>query len=129
MLMDVWPKAFPDDFIKTEESDNATASPPPENPFSIIVDEIDGTVGFRTGMPDWGVSVGIFYPDQPVAGVINFPGYQKLYQAVLGRGATCNSQPLPVNKTQRENLVLADCVVSFNYPPTSLCHLGNVSTG
>lgn len=115
LVTEIWSEAFPQDFIKTEESNNAEQLSPKGNPFSIIVDEIDGTVGFRTGMPDWGVSIGIFYQDQPVAGVINFPGYQKLFQAVLGAGATCNNQALPINRAQRENLMLADSIVSFNY--------------
>ena len=47
--------------------------------FTWIIDPIDGTRAFASGLPLWGISVGIFQRDEPYAGVFYIPMTEEMY--------------------------------------------------
>jgi fructose-1,6-bisphosphatase/inositol monophosphatase family enzyme len=47
--------------------------------FTWIIDPIDGTRAFASGLPIWGISVGIFHVGEPYAGVFYMPGTGDLF--------------------------------------------------
>lgn len=61
--------AFPDHGVLGEEF----AQRPAHSPFTWILDPIDGTRQFISGLPTWGVLIGLAYEGRPILGVIDQP--------------------------------------------------------
>jgi myo-inositol-1(or 4)-monophosphatase len=71
----------------------------PTQPYTFVLDPIDGTLAFTCGTPGWAVCVGVL--DQalrPVAGIISAPSWDSVFVADMDphSPATCNGSPLPV---------------------------------
>src|SRR5215472_16699757 len=62
-----------------------------------VVDPIDGTHNFLTGVPFWCVSVGLVAAGELVLGIIYHPLAAELYSARKGGGAFLNGQPIKVS--------------------------------
>ncbi len=62
-----------------------------------IVDPIDGTRAFLSGHPDWSIAVALLADDQPLIGFVHAPAGGADYEAVRGRGATRNGEPIRVD--------------------------------
>jgi len=62
-----------------------------------IVDPIDGTRAFLSGHPDWSIAVALLAGGQPRIGFVHAPVGDADYEAVLGRGATRNGEPIRVD--------------------------------
>ncbi len=86
---------FPDDGIIGEEygvEDGAAA-------FTWVIDPIDGTSPFVSGIPAWCISIAIVSGRRHVAGIIYAPCTGELYSALAGAGATMNEVPIKVSAT------------------------------
>jgi histidinol phosphatase-like enzyme (inositol monophosphatase family) len=75
--------AFPDDAILGEELDDRPGS----SDFRWILDPIDGTKSFISGVPLYTTLVGVVYQQRPVIGVISAPALGELVHAAEGQGA------------------------------------------
>jgi len=64
-----------------------------DSPFEWVLDPIDGTRAFISGLPTWGTLIGLAYEGEPVIGVIDQPYVGERY---LGwtTGATLNGKPI-----------------------------------
>ncbi|NNE80474.1 MAG: inositol monophosphatase [Silicimonas sp.] len=62
-----------------------------------IVDPIDGTRSFITGLPLFGVLLGYAEAGAPALGIINMPALEELYSGARGLGATLNGKPIQVS--------------------------------
>lgn len=62
-----------------------------------IVDPIDGTRAFLSGHPDWSIAVALLVRGEPKIGFVHAPALGTDYEAVQGRGATCNGEPIRVD--------------------------------
>ena len=62
-----------------------------------VVDPIDGTRAFVSGLTAWAVSVALVSGDRPVAGVVYAPATDELYHAVTGGGAFRNGAAIVVS--------------------------------
>ncbi len=62
-----------------------------------IVDPIDGTRSFISGLPLFGMLLGYLADGVPQLGVINMPALGELYTGALGTGATLNGTPIAVS--------------------------------
>ena len=62
-----------------------------------IVDPIDGTRAFLSGHRDWSIAVALLQAGQPLIGFVHAPAGGTDYEAVQGRGATCNGRPISVS--------------------------------
>ncbi len=60
-----------------------------------LVDPLDGTTNFTTGLPISCVSVGAAFDGLPLAGAIYDPYRDELFTAALGQGAALNGRALP----------------------------------
>ena len=58
--------------------------------FTWIVDPIDGTRSFISGVPLFGMLLGVLQGEKPVAGVIRMPALGECYAGCRGSGATMN---------------------------------------
>jgi myo-inositol-1(or 4)-monophosphatase len=73
-----------------------------------IVDPIDGTRAYLAGLPDWSVSVALVEDGRPVAACLYAPASEQFFTAIVGRGATCNGQPIAASDgASLENLRVA----------------------
>jgi len=58
----------------------------PDGRLRWVIDPIDGTKAFVTGVPAWGVLVGLMVDGRPVAGWCRQPYLDETFAAVAGRG-------------------------------------------
>jgi len=75
-----------------------------------VVDPIDGTKEFITGIPEFVISIGLVQNGQPVVGVLFNPVKGEMYAASKGNGAYLNGRKLSVSTT--EELSQASLLVS-----------------
>jgi myo-inositol-1(or 4)-monophosphatase len=80
---------YPDHRILSEES----GLHPGNETTTWAIDPIDGTRSFATGLPIWGVSIGILRHDEPVAGGLYMPVTNEMYWGTRQQ-AYYNYQPL-----------------------------------
>lgn len=87
-------EAFPEDgFLGEETGGDLSRS-------LWIVDPIDGTKNFLSGLPMWGVSVGLVEDGEPKIGIIILPAMGDEYLAIKGQGSTRNGAPVHVSKNR-----------------------------
>lgn len=82
-----------------------------------IVDPIDGTTNFLSGLPMWGVSVGLVIDGMPKVGIIILPALGKEYLAIEGQGSTCNGAPIRVSENRDIEKALVIFGRSTDLPP------------
>ncbi|MGH7273785.1 MAG: inositol monophosphatase family protein [Nitrospiria bacterium] len=61
--------------------------------FTWIIDPIDGTRAFASGLPVWGISVGVFHQGEPYAGAFYMPATGEMYWGSQEE-AYCNERKL-----------------------------------
>jgi myo-inositol-1(or 4)-monophosphatase len=77
-----------------------------------IVDPLDGTTNYATGLPIYCVSIAYERDGRIEAGVIYDPTLDELFLATRGGGATLNGSPMRVS----ERDVLITCVLATGFP-------------
>ena len=90
-------ETFPEHNIVSEElgSNNLHSD------YTWYIDPIDGTNNFVHNYPSFAVSIGIFYKDNPFAGVVyDIPNNEKYY-ALKNQGSYCNDSQISVSKTKQ----------------------------
>lgn len=65
--------------------------------YTWVVDPIDGTSNFASGLPTYGIMIGLLKDSTPIAGGISLPAFDQLFIAEKGCGATCNGQKIHVS--------------------------------
>jgi myo-inositol-1(or 4)-monophosphatase len=56
-----------------------------------VVDPIDGTRAYLSGLPDWSISVALVSDGRPVIGALYAPVTDELFLSIAGEGATLNA--------------------------------------
>lgn len=64
--------------------------------FTWVVDPIDGTSNFASGLSTYGIMIGLLHKDNPIAGGISLPFFDLIYLAEKDKGAFCNGQAITV---------------------------------
>ena len=82
--------AFPNDGIVGEED----APKPSTTGYTWVIDPIDGTTNFISGIPAWTVVLAVVSEDSTQIGVIFDPVHKEMFVANRGAGATLNGAPL-----------------------------------
>ncbi|GGX32014.1 inositol monophosphatase family protein [Streptomyces noursei] len=59
-----------------------------------VIDPVDGTVNYLYGLPSWAVSIAAEKDGETVVGVVAAPMRGETFQAVRGRGAHLNGEPI-----------------------------------
>ncbi|HLT40515.1 MAG TPA: inositol monophosphatase family protein [Enhygromyxa sp.] len=100
--------ALPDVAWRGEESGYAEASGPPgTSAREWVVDPLDGTTNFLSGIPHFAVSIALREDGETVCGVVYQPLTDEMFAAARGAGATRNGVALRVSSRDRwEQVVL-----------------------
>jgi fructose-1,6-bisphosphatase/inositol monophosphatase family enzyme len=88
---------FPDDGVIAEEND-LRKPPAPGNTRTWLVDPIDGTASFSTGLPVWGVALGLVEDGEPAAGFFYAPAVDDLIVTTDGGQVVRNGQPAAIRE-------------------------------
>ena len=80
-----------------------------------ILDPIDGTNNFMSGIPLWATLIALQVEDRSVLGVAHAARIGETYSAAVGGGAFCNGEPISVsqNSEMEDAAVLFASVQSF----------------
>lgn len=94
IIIDILMKAFPTHSVIAEESgrDNKYSE------YRWVIDPLDGTISFASGIPTYGVSIGLLKDNKPILGVINHVSDNNLYWAEVGKGAYLNGKKIAVSQ-------------------------------
>lgn len=94
---------YPNITVYAEEKSNM----PIGNELTIVLDPLDGTCNFSTGIPLYGVQAAVFDNKDIVASIIYLPRYSWTFKAIKGEGVTLNNIPLILNKvTKQEDAII-----------------------
>lgn len=66
-----------------------------------IVDPLDGTREFISGIPEWSVSIGLIEDGLPVAGGVHNPATGETFIGAVDKGVTLNGQTVRVSESKR----------------------------
>ncbi len=99
---------YPDHSILAEETGEHRGA----SGYRWVIDPIDGTTNFFSGIPLWGISIGVELGGLAQFGVVNLPATGELFHAVRGEGAYLNGQRIEVSQDER----LSHAVVSTGFP-------------
>ncbi|MDQ3327679.1 MAG: hypothetical protein M3506_04030, partial [Chloroflexota bacterium] len=83
---------FPGHAVLGEEGQN----PEGTHEFEWIIDPVDGTLNYVTGLPLYAISIGVLFRRRPVVGVILFPTTGEMLWARRGGGAYRDGAPIHV---------------------------------
>lgn len=84
-------ESFPDHAVLSEESGESGRA---DAEFRWVIDPLDGTTNFRSGLPGFCVSIGIEHRGTTVAGVVYAPYLREMFTAVKGCGAMLDDRPI-----------------------------------
>lgn len=102
-ILDVLREAFPDDAIYAEESGEAAGA----SGRLWVIDPLDGTTNFATGIPQYSVSIALVDRGTPVVGVVHHPISYGLTSAVAGRGARHDGRSIGPGASRRDRPIVA----------------------
>jgi myo-inositol-1(or 4)-monophosphatase len=80
---------YPEDRVLAEEGSAGSAAAE----FCWALDPLDGTRAYLSGLPIWGISLGLLRQGEPVLGVFAMPAVGETYHGDA-TGAFCNGEPL-----------------------------------
>ena len=105
-VLELLRREYPDFGIESEESEAVTTG----SPYKWVVDPIDGTRNYISGIPHFGVVVALACNDQIVLGVTYDPVRRELFRAEVGKGAFLNDRPMAVSPREE----LDQCLLGFD---------------
>lgn len=91
---------FPDHAILAEESIGVADKPPTritEARYCWVIDPLDGTRNYVSGLPCFATSIGVLDEGRPVAAVVYEHNQRKMFTAIAGGGAFLDGQPIRVD--------------------------------
>lgn len=95
--------------------------------YAWVIDPLDGTTNFSSGLPMFSVSIGIMHHGTTVVGVVYAPYLGEMFHAVQGEGAFLNGERITCGTRQS----LGQCVVATGFPVDKDinpdCNLDNVA--
>ncbi|MFA4849960.1 MAG: inositol monophosphatase family protein [Methanoregula sp.] len=98
---------YPTHKIYSEETFNKR--PTSSSDYIWVIDPIDGTINFNSGLPFYSISVALIHNNEPQLGIIYAPALNELYTVVKNKGSYLNYKPI---KCSEQN-TLKNGVFSF----------------
>ncbi len=107
-MRDIIVEKFPEHGILGEEYGNSDL----DGEFVWVIDPIDGTKCFATGLPTFGSLISLCQNNTPVIGIIELPVAEQRCVGVVGQPTTFNDKPVQC----RSRATLKECVMSLSGP-------------
>ena len=104
-------REFPDHAVLGEEHGRSG-----QGPACWYIDPIDGTRAFISGMPTWGILLGLAIGDQPVVGIVHQPFTGETWFAARGEGAWLRHRGSDTPLRTRAGACLGDAVLYSTHP-------------
>jgi len=95
LIIEIIKTKFPDHNIIAEESGYSNL----HSKYTWVIDPLDGTSNFASGLPWFGVLIALFEDNQPIMGGAYLPVQDQLFFAERNNGATKNGIPFRMGKT------------------------------
>lgn len=88
---------------------------PGDSPYTWVIDPIDGTKSFVSGVPLYAVLLALVKDEEPVLGVMHFPGLNETIYAARGHGCYWNGRPAHVSSVSKleDAVLLASDINTF----------------
>lgn len=102
---------FPDHGVLGEEYGERAS----RSGYQWILDPIDGTRAFISGLPTWGVLIGLYYENRPLIGVMDQPFTLERYRGWMA-GANATTRAGTHKLKTRACVSLADATISTTSP-------------
>ena len=83
-----------------------------DSEFTWVIDPLDGTNNFASGLPIFAISIGLYQNGSPVLGVVYAPYLKEMYYASKGQGAYLNGKKLEISAKNE----LKHCMVGTGFP-------------
>jgi myo-inositol-1(or 4)-monophosphatase len=107
MIHDHLARILPDAAFYGEETKRETAE------FTWVVDPIDGTVNFVSGLTEWSISIALMHEGTSILGIVYKPYTREMFTAIRGHGAYLNGRKLPILPFHGS---LQDAVIATAFP-------------
>lgn len=104
-IIDCIQKDYPDHFILSEETGELKSN----SEYKWIIDPIDGTINFASGIPICCVSIGLEKDGQVMLGAVYNPFMEEMFFAQKGFGASLNDKKIQVSQ---KGAALHSCLVT-----------------
>ena len=91
-----------------------------------VIDPIDGTRSFISGMPTWGILLGLVEEGEPIVGIMHQPFTGETFIADVAGGARYRHNGSETRLCTRADATLADAVI-YSTHPTMLQHAGTLA--
>jgi len=108
-IIDTLRKHYPHHYFSSEEAGKAKREDGISNRYEWIIDPIDGTINFVSGLPFFSTSIALQRNGKTLLGVIHNPHSGEIYTSIAGRGCFLNGKKLRAS----EKHDLGDSVFSF----------------
>ena len=89
VIRDRLSRSYPHHAVVGEEHGWTTS----DQPYTWVVDPIDGTKSYLAGAPTFGMLLALLYDGVPVLGIIDIPALDERWCGVVGQGTTMNARP------------------------------------
>ena len=96
VIVKILTSSFPDHNLIAEEE----AKIDKKSEFTWVIDPLDGSISFGSGVPYFSVSIGLLERGTPILGVVYNVSFKKLYWAEKGQGAYLNGKAIRVSKKE-----------------------------
>lgn len=108
LLVSLIRETYPDHAILTEESGDVSLV----GDYKWIIDPLDGTTNFSSGLPMFAVSIAVEYKGKGLIGVVYAPYLDEMFHAMAGQGAYLNGRLI----SPSDKKGLQRSVVSTGFP-------------
>ena len=89
VIRDLLSRSYPQHAVMGEEH-GWTRS---DQPYTWVVDPIDGTKSYLAGVPTYGTLLALLYDGVPVLGIVDIPALDERWCGVIGQPTTMNGRP------------------------------------
>lgn len=93
-IVKILTSSFPNHNLIAEEE----AKIDQKSQFTWVVDPLDGSISFGSGVPYFSVSIGLLEGGKPILGVVYNVSFKQLYWAQKGQGAYLNGKAIQVSQ-------------------------------
>lgn len=99
---------FPEHHILGEEGGAIEGN----SDYEWIIDPLDGTVNYATGIPIFAISIALEYKGESILGVVYLPYLKETFHSIKGKGAYLNNKQLKIGDKTK----LVEAVVATGFP-------------